>query len=327
MPVDLLAEEMRLRARGEAYATAVVVWARSPTSGRVGDRALIAADGALLGWIGGSCSEPVVLRQAAEAIADGRPRVLHLGPAETVPPGREEVVVMPVACSSEGELEVFIEPHLPPPQVVGVGRASMLEALATMARAVGYDARVVERSPAGLDLPGVGPRSAIVVATFGRYDEDAVEAALRSDAGYVGLVASAKRGTAVLEAVRESGVAEEKLARVRVPAGLDLGHLEHDEIAAAILADVVAFVARHRVQAAPPAASPAAAVSPAAAARPAADAGPAGGAHLATDPVCGMAVDADTAADRLRYESVEYVFCGAGCRRAFERDPAGVLAR
>lgn len=306
MAVDLLAEELRLRAERRPYATAVVVWSRSPTSGRAGDRALVTEDGRLSGWVGGSCSEPVVIREALSALADGRPRVLHLGSADTAPPGRAGVVAVPVACSSEGELDVFIQPHLPAPQIVGVGRAPMLEALATMARAVGYDAAVVEREADGgvnLAETGAGPRAAVVVATFGRYDEDALHAALDSGAAYVGLVASAKRAATVLATLREAGVPDERLARVRAPAGLDLGHLEHAEIAVAVLADVVASFAGDRAAAAPVAATPAEAV----------------------DPVCGMAVDRSGAMDRAMYEGVEYVFCCAGCRRRFETDPAAVL--
>lgn len=304
MPVDLLTEELSLRAERRPYASAVVVWARSPTSGRAGDRALVTEDGRLDGWVGGSCSEPAVTREAMAALADGNPRMLHLGPPETVPPGREGVVAVPVACASEGELEVFVQPHLPVPRIIGIGRAPMLEALTTMGRAAGYDAAVVERGHDGLPLDGVDARSAVVVGTFGRYDEDALEVALRTDAHYVGLVASAKRASTVLGNLREAGFREDQIARVRAPAGLDLGHLQHSEIAVAILADIVAGVSSGRSS----------------------------GAHApapvdeGVDPVCGMSVDRARAADRAVHEGVEYVFCCAGCRRHFETDPAAVLA-
>lgn len=299
MPRDLLAEEMALRSGGRGYASAVVVWARPPTSGRPGDRALVTGEGRLIGWIGGSCAEPVVIREALAALADGRPRVVHLGPADTAPPGRDgviEVIAVPVACASEGESEVFIEPHLPRPRVVGIGGAPLLDALAEMARATGYDATILEREAGGvLDLGDVGEGSAVVVATFGRYDEDALTAALATDAGYVGLVASAKRGARVLTDLRDAGLSGDQLARVRVPAGLDLGHLENLEIAVAILADIVAFVARQRLVTTVPTPAP----------------------GQATDPVCGMVVDRATATDRLTHEGIEYVFCSSQCRRRF----------
>lgn len=306
LPADLLAEELSLRAQRRPYASALVVWARSPTSGRAGDRALVTEDGRLDGWVGGSCSEPAVTREAMAALADGNPRMLHLGPPETVPPGREGVVAVPVACASEGELEVFVQPHLPVPRIVGVGRAPMLEALATMGRAIGYDAAVVERGPDELTLGTVDARSAVVVGTFGRYDEDALEDALATPAPYVGLVASAKRASTVFENLRDAGARDDQLARVRAPAGLDLGSLEHSEIAVAVLADIVTTLSPARAAAAAPSPPPAVGET--------------------VDPVCGMSVDRASAADRATYDGVEYAFCCAGCRRRFETDPAAVLS-
>ncbi|MGH3320852.1 MAG: XdhC family protein [Streptosporangiaceae bacterium] len=304
---DLLADELALRTARKPYVSALVVWARSPTSGRPGDRALVTGDGRLSGWVGGSCSEPVVVREALAALADDRARMLHLGPSETVPPGREGIVSVPVACASEGEIEVFVEPHLPPFHVVGIGRAPVLDALAAMARAAGYEADVIERGADGLDLApvGIGGRSAVIVATFGRYDEDGVEAALATEAAYVGLVASAKRATTVLGTLRASGAAAESLARVHAPAGLDLGHLTHTEISVAILADVVGTFSRGRAAAVPP--------------------GYPRDPQDAADPVCGMRVSRSEAADRMAHEGVEYVFCSSGCRRRFAADPAGFL--
>lgn len=319
---DVVAKELELRTRRQPYASAVVVWAQSPTSGHTGDRALVTVDGQLHGWVGGSCSEPVVTREALAALTDGEPRMLHLGPAETVPSGRPPsgrpgTVAVPVACASEGELEVFIQPNFAAPRVVGVGNAPMVRALAAMSAAVGYDSAVVERGPEGLDLGPVDARSAVVVATFGRYDEDALEAALATDASYVGLVASAKRAATVWGNLRADGMPDDQLARVHAPAGLDLGALSHTEIAVPILADIVPALGsrseddtRGGVQSGPgempgtqPAASP----------------------DEAIDPVCGMTVDRSRTMDRVTYEGVEYAFCCAGCRRRFEADPATAL--
>jgi xanthine dehydrogenase accessory factor len=285
------------------------VWSRSPTSARPGDAAVVTLDGRLQGWVGGSCAEPVVVREALAALAEGSPRLLHLAPPGQLPPEREGLVVSPMTCASEGSLEVFVEPRLPAPHLVAVGRSPLVEALATMAGAVGFDVTVYERDgglgPSGpgsgvevdLSKAGAGPDSYVVVATMGRYDEDAVEAARASGARYVALVASERRATTVL-----AGVAEEDRARVHAPAGLDLGDLPHIEIAVAILAQVVAEKARSR---------PVVAVRD----QP----------ETAVDPVCGMTVEIATAADRFEHEGVTYWFCATGCRRRFERDPAAYI--
>jgi xanthine dehydrogenase accessory factor len=275
------------------------VWSRSPTSARAGDAAVVTVDGRLRGWVGGSCAEPVVVREALAALAEGTPRLLHLAPPGQLQPEREGLVVSPMTCASEGSLEVFVEPRLPAPHLVAIGRSPLVEALATMAGAVGFDVTVYEREDGEMDLAkaGAGPDSFVVVATMGRYDEDAVEAALASGARYVALVASERRARTVL-----AGVAESDRARVRAPAGLDLGDLPHTEIAVAILAQIVAEKARSQ---------------PVVALREEPE--------TAVDPVCGMTVEIATAADHFEHEGVTYWFCATGCRRRFERDPASYL--
>jgi xanthine dehydrogenase accessory factor len=275
------------------------VWSRSPTSARAGDAAVVTVDGRLRGWVGGSCAEPVVVREALAALAEGTPRLLHLAPPGQLPPEREGLVVSPMTCASEGSLEVFVEPRLPAPHLVAIGRSPLVEALATMAGAVGFDVTVHGREDGEMDLAkaGAGPDSFVVVATMGRYDEDAVEAALASGARYVALVASERRARTVL-----AGVAESDRARVRAPAGLDLGDLPHTEIAVAILAQIVAEKARSQ---------------PVVALREEPE--------TAVDPVCGMTVEIATAADHFEHEGVTYWFCATGCRRRFERDPASYL--
>lgn len=300
MGVDLAAEEAVLAGRREPYARVTVVWSRSPTSARPGDAAVVTLDGRLRGWVGGSCAEPVVVREALAALSEGTPRLLHLAPPGQLPPEREGLVVSPMTCASEGSLEVFVEPRLPAPHLVAVGRSPLIEALATMAGAVGFDVSVYEREGGEIDLAkaGAGPGSFVVVATMGRYDEDAVEAALACGARYVALVASERRAATVL-----AGLPEEQRAGVHAPAGIDLGDLPHIEIAVAILAEIVAEKAHSQ---------PVVAVRE----EPA----------TAVDPVCGMTVEIATAADRFEHEGVTYWFCATGCRRRFERDPAAYLA-
>lgn len=304
-----------LRGRGEAFVLATVVWRRGPSSGKQGYKALIFPDGGVEGWLGGACAEPTVVRESKQALADGRPRLMFLGPADELDGRlREGVVSVPMACESEGALEVYLEPVLPPPHVVVIGRSPAVAALASLARELGWRATIVDDGgrPTGhpegiavrtsLDLAGLdlGAGTAVVVATQGHYDEEAIAAALGTGTGYVGLVASRRRAAAVLGFLRDRGVPDDALQRVRAPAGLDLGEVEHHEVAVAILAELVRLRAAGRLSAGVPPRIQ----------------------EMVLDPVCGMEVELGTARHRCTHGAREYFFCAAGCQQAFEADPA-----
>ena len=313
---DVLHRAAEMERRGEAFALATVVWRQGPSSSQQGARAIVTAGGELHGWIGGACAEPAVVREAQRVIASGVPRLLLLGtPAQfggAVPDGMN---VVPISCQSEGALEVYIEPVLPAPHVVIVGGSPMAHTLAELAGALGWSARLVDSrdfTPADAD-----ERSLVVVATQGHGDEEAVEQAVAARPAYLGLVGSARRGAAVLGYLADRGVPRAGLDRVHVPAGLDLGHTTHREIAVAILAELVQLRASGALAKAVPAAGSASAPPPA---------GQAGGTG-ATDPVCGMTVPATAAGHPLARDGVTYYFCGSGCRGKFEKEPAAYLTR
>jgi xanthine dehydrogenase accessory factor len=159
---------------------------------------------------------------------------------------------------------------------------------------------VLDDGSVDLDGLAVGPSSAVVVGTQGHYDDFALEAALATDAGYVGLVASAKRAASVLELLRGRGLTDEQLARVVAPAGLDLGRVTNAEIAVAVLAELVARRAAGELAPAP--------LEPVTA--------------EAIDPVCGMTVDTRTARYRSDHAGQAVWFCAPGCKAAFDADPA-----
>ena len=252
--------------------------------------AIVTADGKLVGWVGGACSEPAVVREALRALAEGTTRLLRI-----CPPGGSEggegVVVAESSCASEGTVEVLIEPQLPQPLLAVVGREPRRR-----------DPRATSpgRSAGAVTTDLAAGAEAVVVATMGRGDEEALDAALATPAGYIGLVASAKRAGAELAALRERGLDEETLARVRSPAGLDLGPLTQQEIAVAVLAELVAW--RH-------------------------DRGPLGELPVeAVDPVCGMTVAVSMDTPTAEHEGTIYWFCCTGCRGRFTRNPEKYLA-
>jgi len=312
--MDVLAEMAELTRRGQAFALATVVWRQPPSSSQPGARAIITADGELRGWIGGACAEPVVIREAQRVIAEGTAGLLLLGTPEqfggAVPEG---MTVIPISCQSEGALEIYIEPVVPAPHLVIIGTSPMARTLASLAGALGWRTDLVDGPDFATDR--ADERSMIVVATQGHGDEDVLTRAVAVRPAYLGLVGSRRRGATVLGYLAERGVPKEELDRVRVPAGLDLGKTTHQEIAVAILAELVQLRASGALSAS---------IAAAAAAKP--------GRRKVTapaeaiDPVCGMTVA--TADSRpLRHEGADYYFCCAGCRQAFEQDPDAYIKK
>jgi xanthine dehydrogenase accessory factor len=303
---------------GQAFALATVVWRQGPSSSKQGSRAIITSDGQLHGWIGGACAEPVVIREARQIMADGNPKLLLLGSPDqfgsVIPDG---MTVVPISCQSEGALQVYIEPVLPVPHLVIVGRSPMAQTLAELARALGWLTDLLtqdEFTGARSGQPWADERSMVVVATQGHGDEDMIKRAVALRPAYLGLVASRRRAEAVLGYLAERGVPRDQLDRVHAPAGLDLGRTTHEEMAVAILAELVQLRASGAL-ADVPAHAPAHV--------PAHQAGP--GLELtlaeALDPVCGMTVQPGAAAMPLEHDGVTYYFCCAGCHRAFEENP------
>lgn len=317
---DWLAEAEALRRRGEPFAVATVVRCERPTSAKPGAKAVIRADGTVSGWVGGSCAEPVAIKEALGAIEDGQPRFLVLVGKGGPSLGRTEGVrEYTMTCHSGGTLEIFVEPVLPTPALVLVGSGPVVETLAGLGAAAHFAVTVVEpEAPPGgrlgavrvvddLGLVTVTRGTAIVVATHGRFDEDALERALRSDADYVSLVASPTRAEVVREALRARAVPAERLARLKAPAGLDLGAVAPEEIAVSILAEIIARRRRPHPPATLPLAAPAAATPTAP--------------LTARDPVCGMAVTIAAARYRSDGPAGPVYFCCGGCKHRYDAEP------
>jgi xanthine dehydrogenase accessory factor len=314
--MDVFEEMGELTRRGEAFALATVVWRQPPSSSQPGARAIITAGGELRGWIGGACAEPVVIHEAQRVIAEGTARLLLLGTPDqfggAVPDG---MTVIPISCQSEGALEIYIEPVVPAPHLVIVGASPMARTLASLAGALGWRTDLVDGPDFATNR--ADERSMIVVATQGQGDEDVLARAVAARPAYLGLVGSRRRGATVLGYLAERGVPKEELDRVRVPAGLDLGKTTHQEIAVAILAELVQLRASGPLSRSPAGAAAAAAEPGRRAVTAPAE---------AIDPVCGMTVA--TASGRpLRHHGADYYFCCAGCRQAFEQDPDAYIKK
>jgi xanthine dehydrogenase accessory factor len=328
---EVFAELTRLRAAGVPFCLATVVRVEPPTSGKPGDKAVITADGKMVGWIGGSCSEPSIRREAQLALADAKPRLVRIGPAEEVEKDTRRItgsVVLGTTCPSGGTLEIFLEPQLARPQLVVIGRSPVAKTLIRLAALVGFRTCAVHLGATDQDFPeadqvlaglelgqaSIGPDSWVVVATMGHYDEEALEAALGAgsalgSAAYVGLVASRRRRNAIVQVLRRRGWSGDALSGIVNPAGRMLGDSQ-EEIALSVLADIVAR--RHRRKAGR------AQVAPTPEFLPALDSAGDPDPVFATDPICGMAVEIAGARFRLG----DVYFCSPGCLEAYGAEPA-----
>ena len=221
----------------EPFVTAIVVRAARPSSVRPGDGAIVLADGTIEGFVGGACAEPSVRLHAARVLETGEPLLLRIVPGDDDAPAQEGAVTVQNHCLSGGALEIFLEPRLPAPRVLVLGDTPIALALASIGERVGLD---VEPVAVGTEVEPADGDVAVVVASHGRGEVEALSRALRSSVSYVGLVASRRRGAAVVDELRSGELGEDELARLHTPAGLDIGAREPEEVALSILAEIVA---------------------------------------------------------------------------------------
>lgn len=284
----LTARAQELSGRREPFVRATVVRAQRPTSAHAGDTALVRSDGGIEGFVGGTCVEASVREYSLKTLASREPLLLRVVPGEPSQLREEGAVEVANPCLSGGAIEIFLEPQIPAPRVLVVGSTPIARALASLGTSLGLEMELTDGSEAA-------PRSedaALIVASHGREEEPALEAALRAGVPFVALVASATRGAAVLASL---DVDEEQRSRVHSPAGLQLGARTPGEIALSILAQLVAERAKGR-QSEPAPAS-------------------------AVDPVCGMTVAAVEATAHVEFAGGTIYFCSAGCRKAFLSSP------
>jgi xanthine dehydrogenase accessory factor len=257
--LDLVSD---IKARGEPFALATVVRTVAATAAKAGAKALILPDGTISeGWIGGGCARAAVLKAARDALADGKPRLVSVQPPEEleqqgVAAGDERSGTRFARnmCPSQGTMDVFVEPVLPRPQIVICGASPVAVALADLGRRIGFAVTVcapaadqaafadADRRIEGFALPvdEAGARF-VVVSTQGRGDEAALSAALAVKSDYVAFVGSRRKAEVLKASLAAGGVAAEQIARLKSPAGLDLGAITPDEIAVSILAEIVAL--------------------------------------------------------------------------------------
>jgi xanthine dehydrogenase accessory factor len=243
--MGVLDRAAQLQARGEAFAIATVVRTVSVTAAKAGAKAIVAADGSVAeGWIGGGCARAAVVRAAKQALQDGRSRLLSIAPKDGldelgVAPGedRDGVTFAKNACPSQGTMDIFVEPVLPLPRLLILGVSPVAVALASLAPGFGFE--VSADALAKLEA-GAGRGAYIVVSTQGAGDRAALKAAASAQSRYAAFVGSRRKAETLKRELSCEGVAEDALARVKAPAGLDIHAITAEEIALSILAEIIA---------------------------------------------------------------------------------------
>jgi xanthine dehydrogenase accessory factor len=291
---------------GESFVMATVVWRQGPSSGQSGSRAIITSDGKLHGWIGGACAEPVLIREAKKVLDSGKAQLIWLGQEADfkgmhVPDG---VLTVPMACQSEGALQIYVEPVQASPAVMIVGRSPMAITLMQLIEVLNWRVNLVDFADFATSM--VNSSSVVIIATQGHGDEEATEIALPAQPAYLGVVASRKRGGAVLSYLEDRGFSKSEIEKIQLPAGLDLGHTTHREMAVSILAEIVQLRAAGAFNTGN-AKKSLAIVSE------------------VIDLVCGMSVVAEKSNRPFEFEGTTYYFCAPGCRTAFEKDPTSFI--
>ncbi|NCF67991.1 MAG: YHS domain-containing protein [Chloroflexi bacterium] len=326
---EFFAKASELVQEGKAFVTATVVLATKPTSGKPGDKAIVTVDGFMHGWIGGSCAQPTVVKEALKALAADESRLIRLSnePEEAAP--REGIINLPMTCYSGGTLEIFLEPQHPRPRLLIAGNLPVAQALSHLGQSMNYhviavnvdgeNGQTIQADEVLEDLEKIAgairPFTYVVVATHGNYDEMVLEEILRANPTYVGLVASQKRAEAVRSYLRRQGISDTELLPLKAPAGLDIQARRGDEIALSIMAEIVQkrrnselldLALFHEPQLV----------------ENKQEAEKQKHAEVALDPICHMEVTVATAVHVSEFQGELYYFCCAGCKSTFENSPA-----
>ena len=297
---DLLQEVDRLRSKDEPFVLATVVAYKSPQSAKPGSKAIIKADGEMIGWIGGGCVQPIVLREAKQALQTGKPKLLTISPDDP----RDDwkgVGSYRMTCEGGGSLEIYLEPFLPKPHLLIIGSSPVAQTLADLGEMLDFKVVVPDPSDLSQVRSHIDEHTFVVVATMGNGDEEGLLAVIGTRPRYLGLVASEKKAQALFEYARETGASDEDIAVFKCPAGVELGGETLAEIALSVAAELVQVRRSGAVEA----------VSP----------------RVAKDPICGMTVDIENAKYTSEVNNETIYFCCLRCKETFDRPQISQISR
>lgn len=247
----------RLRAEGKDYATATILRTFDSTAAKPGDKAVVLPNGELHGFVGGHCVTGAVKRTGLEVLKSGEPKMIRVRPKDEVTGeyDLDGVELHTSMCLSRGTVEIFVEPVKSARRLVILGASPVAQAILTLAQPLGYRVTVGAATDDHAKIPGaaaylegfavddlaLGADDSVIVATQGKGDRDALRAALRSGAGYVGMVCSRRKVDGLKSRLLEEAAdLAPAFAALHAPAGLDIGAEGQEEIALSVFAEIVA---------------------------------------------------------------------------------------
>jgi len=324
---DIPDQAGRLRAEEQPFVIATVVAYKSPQSAKPGSKAIIKPDGSISGWIGGGCVQPIVIREAREALQTGKPKLISISP-EATHGDWKGVEAYLMTCQGGGSLEIYLEPVLPKPNLIIVGSSPVAQILTGFGRLLDFKVCVADPEAKQEQFPEadvvltdleslrgrIDSRSYVVVATMGTGDEEGLEAVVGTNPQYLGLVASKEKAKSLFQYIRDKGTPAEHIARIKCPAGLELGGETLPEIALSVMAEIT----RSRRTVSEQAVELVESLK---------------GANLpiiqkteesyteSLDPVCGMTVTTANARYKTAIDNKTFYFCCLRCKEAFEQSP------
>ena len=314
---EFLSKSNELYNGNEPFAIAFVVNRQVPSSGKPGDKAVIEKNGKITGWIGGGCTRGIVLKEALLSIKDGKPRHVRISSDEQKLES-SNIVSYNMTCQSGGAVEIYIEPVLPKPHLLIMGKSHVAQALNRIGKAMDYRVSIVSRGADKITFPRADnifegdlkleyilPNTCVIVCTQGENDETALEQAVKSDVPYIAFVSSRKKANAIFHTLKQRGVTFEELKKIKTPAGLDIKAKLPEEVAISILAEIIQYMRGEEKE------------------EKTANGQPTennlSGVYI--NPVCGIPVEKNTAKHIINYKDEDYYFCCDGCKVKFEEEP------
>ena len=330
---DILDKAARLRAEERPFVIATVVAYKSPQSARPGSKAIVNPDGSINGWIGGGCVQPIIAREAQKALQTGKPKLISISP-EAAHGDWKGVEVYQMTCQGGGSLEIYLEPVIPKPELLIVGRSPVAEILVGLGRMLDFKVTVADPDATPKQFPEanliladlqsararINSESFVVIATMGNGDEEGLEAVAGTSPRYAGLVASKEKANSLFQYLRDKGAAAEDLDRIKCPAGLELGSETLPEIALSIMAEITRLRRAAPEQITEPAKASKARGLPVIG-KAVETASP----NESLDPICGMMVEISKARYKSVHEEKTFYFCCLRCKETFDRSPLGYL--
>ncbi|MEO1260868.1 MAG: XdhC family protein [Bacteroidota bacterium] len=318
---EFLNKSNELYTGSEPFAIAFVVNRQVPSSGKPGDKAVIEKNGKITGWIGGGCTRGIVLKEALLSIKDGKPRLVRISP-DGKKLEESNVVAYSMTCHSGGAVEIYIEPVLPKPHLLIMGKSHVAMALHKIGKAMEYKVSIVSKGADKIIFPEADlidegdlktehilPNTCIVVCTQGENDELALEQAVKSSVPYVAFVSSRKKANAIFRILKNRGVTFEELKKIKTPAGLDINAKLPEEVAISILAEIIQHMRGEEKKEAIKNEKTENNLT-----------------GVFINPVCGIPVEKNTAKHIIQYDGEDYFFCCDGCKVKFEAEPEKYVA-